>query len=89
MDLCLTYTAKNKLKKIHPEERKKLIRAISYLADEARPLGYRKMRGYGIVHYRIKIGSCRIIYRIEASHLLVLCVEVGHRDSLYEEKSPK
>ena len=85
MDLCLTYSAKKQLKKIHPDERKKILRAIANLADEARPFGYRKMRGYGILHYRIKIGSCRIIYRIETTHLLVLCVELGHRDSLYEE----
>ncbi|MBL8121342.1 type II toxin-antitoxin system RelE/ParE family toxin [Candidatus Saccharibacteria bacterium] len=44
---------------------------ITSLADNPRPAGVKKMRGFRSV-YRICVGSCRVIYEIRDSVLIVL-----------------
>jgi mRNA interferase RelE/StbE len=56
--------------------------AISGLAVEPRPPGYRKMQGEDDL-YRIRVGDHRIIYQIQDAVLLVLVVQIGNRREIY------
>ncbi len=56
--------------------------AISSLAHNPRPHGYKKLKGEDA--YRIRIGDYRIIYEINDKIILVTVVSVGHRKSIYK-----
>jgi mRNA interferase RelE/StbE len=55
--------------------------AISSLADNPRPYGYKKLKGENA--YRIRVGDYRVIYEIEDSRIIVIIVSVGHRKDIY------
>jgi mRNA interferase RelE/StbE len=57
-------------------------RAISSLAVNPRPHGYKKLVGIDN-DYRLRVGDYRIIYSIEDDRLLVLVIDVGHRKDIY------
>jgi mRNA interferase RelE/StbE len=56
--------------------------AIRSLAENPRPIGYKKMVGYENL-YRIRIGDWRIIYAIEDENLIVIVLEVAPRGKIY------
>jgi mRNA interferase RelE/StbE len=56
--------------------------AISNLANNPRPSGYKKLRGEDA--YRIRVGNYRIIYEINDDVILVIVVSVGHRKDVYK-----
>lgn len=55
--------------------------AISNLASNPRPHGYKKLKGEDA--YRIRISDYRIIYEINDDVILVTVVSVGHRKDIY------
>ncbi len=56
-------------------------RAILELANDPRPLGYKKLKGRDA--YRIRIANYRIIYEIEDHILLIDVIDLGHRKDIY------
>ena len=60
-----------------------IIEAIDGLAENPRPLGYKKLTGRS--GYRIRVGTYRIIYDILDNKLIVEIVNVGSRGDIYEE----
>jgi len=56
--------------------------AISGLASNPRPQGYKKLKGEDA--YRIRVGNYRIIYEINDNIILVTVVSVGHRKNIYK-----
>ena len=56
--------------------------AISDLADNPRPFGYKKLKGEEA--YRIRVGVYRIIYDIDNNRIIVTVVSVGHRKEIYK-----
>jgi mRNA interferase RelE/StbE len=58
-------------------------RKIPALADDPRPAGCRKLRGYADL-WRIRIGDWRVIYVIDDSARLVTVTRVVHRRDAYE-----
>jgi len=56
------------------KQRKCLISAIRLLADEPRPSGVKKLKGYEKT-YRIRVGDYRVIYNIEDQQKLILNLE--------------
>jgi len=56
--------------------------AISGLAQNPRPHGYKKLKGEEA--YRIRVGDYRIIYEIEEDKIIVTVVSVGHRKNIYK-----
>lgn len=75
-------TAERQLRKLQPADRSRLIVVIQNLANNPRPRGCRKLRGYDDV-YRVREGAFRIIYSIEDDRLLVLLLKIGHRKDVY------
>jgi mRNA interferase RelE/StbE len=78
-------SVKKTLSKLPNEVVKKILDAITELADDARPYGCKKLQGSGDF-YRIKIGNYRVIYEISDGELLILVVEIGHRKEVYKKK---
>ena len=60
-----------------------ILKAIDALADNPRPLGYKKLTGRS--GYRIRVGTYRIIYDIFDNKLIVEIVNVGSRGDIYED----
>lgn len=56
--------------------------AIRQLADNPRPHGYVKLKGYDN-KYRIRVGNYRVLYEIHEAVVLVLIVQVVHRKDAY------
>jgi mRNA interferase RelE/StbE len=76
--------ARNSLKKLSENLREKLILEINSLSNEPRPKGYKKLKGYEN-YYRIRMGNYRIIYEINDNELLILVLNLGKRDNIYDQ----
>lgn len=74
------------LAKLPRNTRLRIEDAIDGLAEDPRPHGYSKMKGYDDL-YRIRVGEWRIIYAIEEDRLIVLVIEIGPRGSVYRQLS--
>ena len=70
------------LNKLPAKQRKRALTAIRNLANEPRPHGVKKLKGYDET-YRIRFGSYRIIYKVEDKKLVVLLLSVSHRKDAY------
>jgi mRNA interferase RelE/StbE len=58
-------------------------RKILALADNPRPQGCRKLRGYKD-QWRIRVGDWRVVYFIDDGAKLVTISRVAHRREVYE-----
>jgi mRNA interferase RelE/StbE len=58
-------------------------RKILALADNPRPPGCKKLRGYKD-QWRIRIGDWRVVYFIDDGAKLVTIMRVAHRREVYE-----
>ncbi|GEA26525.1 mRNA interferase RelE [Microcystis aeruginosa NIES-4325] len=70
------------LRELPPKVRSRLLAEIKLLADNPRPDGVKKLKGYEDM-YRIRVGSYRVIYEVEDGKMLVLVVSAVHRQSAY------
>lgn len=78
--------AERKMFKVRIERKaqKKLAKiktAILNLANDPRPVGYKKLKGRE--GYRIRVADYRIIYEVFDDFLLVNVVDLGHRKDIY------
>ncbi|NUN63255.1 type II toxin-antitoxin system RelE/ParE family toxin [Pseudanabaena biceps] len=62
--------------------RDRAIIALRSLAQDPRPSGVKKLKGYEDT-YRVRVGDYRIIYKIQDSELVILLLSVGHRKDAY------
>jgi mRNA interferase RelE/StbE len=69
------------LRNIPEKEYNRIMIAISNLANDPRPNGYKKLRGRP--GYRIREGDYRIIYEIKDKVLMVIVIDVGNRKDIY------
>ena len=58
-------------------------RKIMSLADNPRPAGCKKLKGYRN-HWRIRVGDWRVIYVLNDARSLVSITRVAHRRDVYE-----
>ena len=85
----MTYTieilrsAQKKLSKIERKEQSRIIEAIRKLAGNPRPPGCKKLSGRPA--WRIRVGSCRVLYEVQDDSLLVLVIDIGHRREIYQK----
>lgn len=61
---------------------RRVLAAVGALADNPRPVGYRKLEG-ALDLYRVRVGEYRVVYTVRDRVLLVLIVRVGHRRDVY------
>ena len=74
--------AHKQLDNISKIERDRLILTLRSLANEPRPNGVKKLKGYDNT-YRVRVGDYRIIYEIKDRELIVLLLSVSHRKDAY------
>ena len=60
----------------------RVMEEIGRLAQEARPAGVKKLRGYA-ARYRIRCGRYRIVYEINNRDKVVTVLVAGHRKDVY------
>ena len=58
--------------------------AIRDLADDPTPADSIEMRGNGAGFRRLRVGTYRVVYRIQSERVTVLVVRIGHRSQVYE-----
>lgn len=73
--------AKKALARLDPPHRERVASAIAALADQPRPPGAKKLTGREA--WRVRVGDYRIIYEVEDDRLVVLVVDLGHRQGVY------
>ena len=56
---------------------------ILTLADNPRPAGCRKLKGYKD-QWRVRVGDWRVVYIVDDRAMLVSITRVGHRREVYE-----
>ena len=61
----------------------RILKRIEALAEDPRPPGSEKLAGQE--RYRVRQGVYRIVYAIEADHLVVTIVRVAHRRDVYRK----
>ncbi|MFM7575985.1 MAG: type II toxin-antitoxin system RelE family toxin [Microcystaceae cyanobacterium] len=64
------------------KQRDRLLAEIRSLAEEPRPQGVKKLKGYDKT-YRIRVGDYRVIYKIEDQEMLILVLSSLHRRDAY------
>ena len=80
--VALTRKAQKQLDKLDDNIVQPIFDAIGGLADNPRPIGYKKLKGRE--GYRIRVGDYRVIYEIFDAQLIVDVVELGNRKNIYE-----
>ena len=75
-------SAKKELRKLPPQTIKRIITAVTELANEPHPVGHRKLTG-SRHSYRIRIGNYRVVYNIFDGKLIIEVVRVAHRKDVY------
>jgi len=81
--VLLDSAAKRQLRKLPKEISEKLYEAIHTLEDEPRPVGCVKLENTSNA-YRIRVGSYRIVYRVDDKIRIVKVVEAGNRRDMYK-----
>ncbi len=74
--------AQKQLDNISKIERDRLILTLRSLANDPRPNGVKKLKGYDNT-YRVRVGDYRLIYEIKDRELIVLLLSVSHRKDAY------
>jgi len=76
-------SAANELEAVgRKKDRERLVGRIRALGSEPRPQGCEKLSGqYGL--FRLRVGSYRIVYRIDDGSAQVHVVKVAHRKDVY------
>ncbi len=60
---------------------KNIVRHLSILEQNPRPVGSKKLRGKD--GWRIRVGDYRVIYKIIEQEKIVLLTKIGHRKEIY------
>jgi len=75
-------TARKQIAGLPKRDQRRVVAAISDLADAPRPDGVRKISGADDA-YRIRVGDYRVVYQVLDRILIVYVVRVGHRKDVY------
>lgn len=63
--------------------------ALRELAEDPMPASSIPMKGKGTGLYRLRIGTYRVVYRIESARVTVLVIRIGHRAEVYSGWEPR
>ena len=82
-EIEITRTAEKRLKTLPRQQQGRIVDAMLALSRDPRPRGSRKLQGYTDV-FRIRVGSCRILYSVEQRRLIIIILKIGHRGDIYQ-----
>ena len=75
-------TAEKQLRQLEKAAQKRVLQKVLALAHDPLPPGSRKLAGEDDA-YRIRIGTYRVIYRIDNRVITVFVLKIGHRRDVY------
>jgi mRNA interferase RelE/StbE len=81
--LDVKHSAQRELDSLDDSVFKRIDRKILALADNPRPPGCKKLRGYRD-QWRIRVGDWRVVYLIDDEAKLITIMRVAHRREVYE-----
>jgi mRNA interferase RelE/StbE len=76
--------AEKELRKVPELDLQRIVRKITALGSEPRPVGSQKLST--LERYRIRQGDWRIVYEIEDQARLITVVKIGHRREVYRDR---
>lgn len=80
--ISLSRKATKQLASIPHAHQERIVAAIDALQANARPRAAVKIAGTQN-HYRLRVGTYRVLYEIQDAHLLILVFRVAHRREAY------
>jgi mRNA interferase RelE/StbE len=83
-EIIITKSIQKQLDNLPNNIQERVYNKISQLAEEPRPDGVVKLKGYDN-EYRIRIGDYRLVYEIQDEQLIVLLVQCKHRRDVYKK----
>ena len=83
-EIIITKSIQKQLDNLPNNIQERVYDKISQLAEEPRPDGVVKLKGYDN-EYRIRIGDYRLVYEIRDDQLIVLLVQCKHRRDVYKK----
>ena len=75
--------ARNELLSLRNPVRDRIRAAIRALADDPMPADSIAMRGKGTGLHRLRVGTYRVVYRVQAGRVRILVIRVGLRSEVY------
>jgi len=81
-EIRISRTAEKQLRKLTPDEQRRVAKAMLGLGDEPFPRGSRKLAGHQDL-FRIRVGRYRILYSVYRSTLVISVLKIGHRRDVY------
>lgn len=75
-------SARKSLANLPRRDQLRIVSALEALSDEPRPMGAKKLVAEESL-WRIRVGSYRVIYKIEDENLIILVLKIGHRKDVY------
>jgi mRNA interferase RelE/StbE len=75
--------ARKELLAVRNPVQRRLRSVIRSLGVDAAPADSIPMKGKGIGLYRLRVGSYRVVYRIQTDRIRVLVIRVAHRSEVY------
>ncbi|EFA73253.1 type II toxin-antitoxin system RelE/ParE family toxin [Cylindrospermopsis raciborskii LB2897] len=82
--IIITKSIQKQLDNLPSNIQDRVYEKISQLAEEPRPDGVAKLKGYDN-EYRIRIGDYRLVYEIQDEKLIVLILQCKHRRDVYKK----
>jgi len=76
-------TALKELDKLPKEIQQRIAARIDELKANPYPPGVKTLKN-GDGQLRFRVGDYRVIYRVEATRLVILIVKIGHRKNIYK-----
>ncbi|WDE12337.1 type II toxin-antitoxin system RelE family toxin [Thalassomonas haliotis] len=83
-NVTLHREAKKDIKKLHPQVRKRVIEALEQISEDPYLNGSKRLVGY-VDLLRYRVGTYRIIYRVNDSELEVLILDTKPRGEAYKK----
>jgi mRNA interferase RelE/StbE len=88
----VTYTiewassALGELRKLEQQPARRVLAAVSRLANDPRPAGTRPLTGHPIGTMRLRVGDYRVVYHMADREIIVTVVRVAHRRDVYRDR---
>jgi len=79
----LKASARKELESLPDTVLARVVRRIESLANDPRPTGCKKLRGYK-EYWRVRIGDWRVVYIIDDVAKLVSVTRIAHRREVYD-----
>lgn len=80
-----TRAAVKELNKLDKPLRRRILAAITFLEEDSRPDGVKKLAGDDNA-WRIRIGDYRVLYEIHDGQLLVVIFRAAHRREIHRSR---